>query len=115
MSVQGTETLAAPALAEEQATAERTSWRMPILVALAAVLALAVFYRLAAFDVGKDVASRSVIYLGLFPTAFFLYSAFTESLFLALAIGAFWLGRQGRWPLAALLAFLCGLTKVQGA
>jgi hypothetical protein len=81
----------------------------------AAVAALALLYRFATLDGGADVGLRSVMYLALFPTAFFLYSAFTESLFLALAIGAFWCGRRGRWLLAALLAGLAGLTKVQGA
>lgn len=82
---------------------------------LAAVVALALLYKLANLDGGPNTALRSVLYLGLFPTAFFLQSAFTESLFLALAIGAFWCARTGRWWLVALLAGLSGLAKVQGA
>ncbi len=82
---------------------------------LVAVVALALFYKLASLDVGPNTALRTVLYLALFPTAFFLQSAFTESLFLALAIGAFWCARGGKWGLVVLLAGLSGLTKVQGA
>ncbi|MFL5731563.1 MAG: mannosyltransferase family protein [Chloroflexia bacterium] len=86
-----------------------------VVSSLAVAVAFALFNRLAALDTRKDVAARAVLYLALFPTAFFLYSAFTESLFLALAIGAFWQARHGRWALVVLLALLAGLTKVQGA
>ena len=89
-----------------------------LVASLAEVAALALLYRLAALDggpLGDNVGLRAVLYMALFPTAFFLQSAFTESLFLALAIGAFWHARRGRWWLVALLAALAGLTKVQGA
>src|SRR5690349_19992763 len=82
---------------------------------LSSVVALALLYRLVATETDPSTAGRTVGHLALFPTALFLYSAFTESLFLALTLGAFWCARQGKWPLVALLAFLTGLTKVQGA
>ena len=82
---------------------------------LAAVAALALLYRLSTLDGDGETGLRSVLYLALFPTAFFLLSAFTESLFLALAIGAFWQARHGRWWLVVPLAALAGLAKVQGA
>ncbi len=81
---------------------------------LAAIVALALIYRLTTLDSTPSAAFLSVVYLGLFPTAFFLYSGYTESLFLALAMGAFWLARQGKWPLVALLAGMAGAAKVQG-
>jgi hypothetical protein len=89
-----------------------------VVTCLAEVLALALLYRLAELDRGargESAGMRALLYLALFPTAFFLQSAFTESLFLALAIGAFWQGRHGRWWLVVPLAALAGLTKVQGA
>lgn len=82
---------------------------------LAAIFVLALLYKLASLDGGPNTALRTVLYLALFPTAFFLQSAFTESLFLALAIGAFWFARNGRWWVVALLAGLSGLARVQGA
>jgi hypothetical protein len=82
---------------------------------LAAVAALALLYRLALLDWNERVALRGVLYLALFPTSFFLLSAFTESLFLALTLGAFWFARKRQWLLVALLTALASLTKVQGA
>ena len=82
---------------------------------LAAVVALALLYRLVQAEHGATTAGRTVAYLALFPTAFFLYAAYTESLFLALVVGAFWAARQGRWPWVVALALLAGMTKVQGA
>jgi hypothetical protein len=82
---------------------------------IASILALALLFRLAAIDWSEGAAGRAVLYLALFPTALFLLSAYTEALFLALSVGAFYLARRGEWYLAALLAALAGLTKAQGA
>ncbi|MBZ0113653.1 MAG: hypothetical protein K8J08_14405, partial [Thermoanaerobaculia bacterium] len=45
-----------------------------------------------------------------FPWAFFLLAPYSESLFLALALGAFVAALRGRWGLVALLGFCAGLT-----
>ena len=82
---------------------------------LAALVAFTLLYRLAEADSDSATAGRTLAYLALFPTAFFLYAAFTESLFLALVLGAFWTLRRGWWLLTAALALLAGLTKIQGA
>jgi len=86
-----------------------------LVAGVAAAVALALLYRLAEQDTDAATAGRTVAYLALFPTAFFLYAAFTESLFLALALGAFWCARSRRWVAVAGLAALAGLTRVQGA
>lgn len=82
---------------------------------VAAAVAFALLYRLVQAEYDGTTAGRTVAYIALFPTAFFLYAAYTESLFLALAVGAFWAARRDRWPLVIGLAGLAGLTKVQGA
>jgi hypothetical protein len=56
----------------------------------------------------------TVLFLGFFPSAFFLFTAYTDSLFLAFALGAWLAGRRGRWLLAGLLAGLATLTRLQG-
>ncbi len=86
-----------------------------LVAALASAGAFAILYRLVTRDHGSTVAGRTVAYLAIFPMAFFLYSTFTEPVFLLLVLGAFWAGGRGRWYLAAALAFCAGLTKVQGA
>ena len=53
---------------------------------LAAVVGL---YRLVALDFPERVARRAVIYLTIFPTAYFLHAAYTESTYIALIVGSF--------------------------
>ena len=63
---------------------------------------------------GRAVARRSVLYLALFPTSFFLGAVYGESLFLALAVGTFALAERGRLGWAAITAGLALLTRAQG-
>ncbi len=57
----------------------------------------------------------AVLFLGFFPSAFFLFAAYTDSLFLAFALGAWLAARRGKWLLAGLLGGLAALTRLQGA
>ena len=56
---------------------------------VATAAALACLYMLAESRYGRDAARWAVLALALYPTAFFLFAPFTESLFLALTLGAF--------------------------
>lgn len=71
-------------------------------------------YRLACLDYSPRVAAKSVLYLMAFSMAFFLFAVYTEALFMALAIGAFYAARKNRWLLALMLTALAVLTKNQG-
>jgi hypothetical protein len=82
---------------------------------LSAIGALAMLYRLNEALFGAPSARRVVAYWLLFPTAFFLLAAYTESLFLFLALAAFDCARRDKWILAALLGGLAALTRLQGA
>jgi hypothetical protein len=55
-----------------------------------------------------------VLYLSVFPAAFFLFAPFTEALFLAGAAWALAFARERRWLLAALCGAIAGLTRAQG-
>jgi hypothetical protein len=55
-----------------------------------------------------------MVYLSVFPTAFFLFAPFTESTFLALALGTLYCMRTRRYGVALILALLVGLTRPQG-
>ncbi|HZI19571.1 MAG TPA: hypothetical protein VEY09_13350 [Pyrinomonadaceae bacterium] len=81
---------------------------------LASVALGLVLYRLARLDETEEVALGSVFFLLIFPTAYFLHVGYTESLFLALTVGAFLAARRRVWWAAGLLGFLCGLTRVNG-
>jgi len=73
-----------------------------------------VFYRLVSEDFNTVQAERSVLYLLLFPTAFFLASGYNEALFLFLALLTFYHVRRGHWWLAGLCGLLASLTRSAG-
>ena len=75
-----------------------------IVSAAATVVACSFLYRLAEEDVGRGAGRRAVLYLLLFPTAVFLIAPYSEALFLAGAVPAFYYARRGRWPMVGLPA-----------
>ncbi|MEW5988015.1 MAG: mannosyltransferase family protein [Chloroflexota bacterium] len=81
---------------------------------LALLGAVILLYRLTEVELGSLAASRAALYLALFPTGFFLLAAYSESLFLLLALGALWAARLGRPWLAGLLGLLATLTRLTG-
>jgi len=83
---------------------------------LACLLALLLFYEVALGEGrDKETALQATFFLILFPSSFFLYTAYTDSLFLALALGAWLFARRGNWLAAGLLAALATLCRLQGA
>jgi hypothetical protein len=71
---------------------------------IALVIALVVVYRLTEVEFDTDLARRTILLLCVFPTSFFLFAPYSESLFLALAAGALLSARRSNWPLATVLA-----------
>jgi hypothetical protein len=82
--------------------------------AVASVAAALLLRRLVALDHGEDVARAAVFFMLVFPTAYFMHIGYTESLFLALALGSFVAARGGRWWVAGLLGALASMTRVNG-
>lgn len=76
--------------------------------------ALFLLYRLTQEMLGEQVARRTILYLCIFPTAFFFFAAYNESLFLVFVLGAFLAMRRQRWWLAGILGFLAALTRSAG-
>lgn len=64
------------------------------------------------FDV--TVARNTVLFLGVFPSAFFLFAAYPESLFLAFVLVSFLSMHSNRWQIAGLAGSLAALTRPQG-
>lgn len=86
---------------------------------LALLVGLVVLYRLTAElfaggERGERMARRTVLYLCLFPTSFFLFSPFSESVFLALAVGSLYAARHRAWLLAGSLGAGAALTRSIG-
>jgi hypothetical protein len=73
------------------------------LVANAALLgAMVLLYRLTRMEWSASMARRTVLFMAIFPTSFYLFSPFTEPLFLLCAVGALLAARRGAWWWAAL-------------
>jgi len=81
---------------------------------VASVVAVFYLFKLAKLDYSDSVAKKAVLFLCVFPTAYFMSAVYTESLFLALVIASFYYARNARWFLAAFLGFLGSLTKLAG-
>lgn len=75
---------------------------------------LVLLRRLAERELGAETGRRAMLYLAIFPTAFYLFAPYAESLFLALTVGAFLALRERHWLLAGLLGGLATLTKSNG-
>ena len=73
-----------------------------------------VLYRLVREDFNAEQAERAVLYLALFPTAFYLASGYNESLFIFFAVLNFYQLRRGHWWWAGFFGFLAGLTRSAG-
>jgi hypothetical protein len=90
-------------------------WAGVIISALASVAAFVLMYLLAVYELGQPAGKRAAIYLAVFPTSFFMAACYSESLFLALGLGAFLAARKySNWWLAGLLVGLAAITRNLG-
>lgn len=71
-------------------------------------------YKLLRIDFTKKVVQRTLIYLLLFPTAFFFSMIYTESLFFLLIVLSFYLAKTNRWWLAGIFGALASATRLPG-
>lgn len=81
---------------------------------IASLMGLWLFYLLARFDYDIKRSYAALLVLMLFPTAFFFNAPYTESLFLLLSVGAFYLARRRRWAWAGVAGGLAALTRITG-
>ncbi|MDH4112550.1 MAG: mannosyltransferase family protein [Actinomycetota bacterium] len=61
-----------------------------------------------------EAARRTVLFVAIFPTAFFFLAPYTEGPFLLFTISAFWFARRDRWGLAAVAGALAAATRSVG-
>ena len=92
------------------------AWALLVVTSVCFVLALRLLYELAyrESEGNRRVATLAVLLLALFPSGFFLLAPFTESLFLTITMGTFWLMHRQRWWLAGGAGFLAALTRANG-
>ena len=75
---------------------------------------LLVLYDLTVRELSEAVARRTIVYLAVFPTAFFFFAPYSESTFLLLTLIAFRQAKRDRWASAALTGALAALTRSIG-
>jgi hypothetical protein len=86
-----------------------------VLVALAAAYASFLLLHTVALErLGEEGARRAVLYLAISPLALFLQAAYSESLYLMLALLAFVLAERGRFGAAGVACGLALLTRSAG-
>jgi len=82
------------------------------IIAVAAQLgAFAILHRLVESEFDRSTASRTLWYMVVFPTGFYLGITYNASLFLLLVLGSVYLMRRGTWWGAALLGGLATATR----
>lgn len=77
--------------------------------------ALIFLYRLAELEFGdSSTATRTIMYIALFPTSFFFSAVYTESTFLFFAIATMYFARKKLWVWAGLFGLLCSSSRIVG-
>lgn len=76
--------------------------------------ALFLLYRLTEFELGRRLARPTLLLLAVFPAAVYFGVPYSESLFLLLAVGAFYAARTGHWAWAGACAGLASGTRSAG-
>lgn len=85
-----------------------------LISAVASIVAAVLLRRLVRLDYPSVIAQRAVWFFLIFPTAYFLHIGYTESLFMALALGSILAARKEMWWLACLLGTLSCMTRATG-
>jgi mannosyltransferase PIG-V len=84
-------------------------------ISLSAFLAaLLLLYRLVELELGRRLARPTLLLLAVFPAAVYFGAPYSESLFLLLAVGAFYAARSGHWAWAGACAALASATRSAG-
>jgi hypothetical protein len=96
---------------------DRALWTAGIALSYACLwLGLAVLHRLtsATFGGDREAARRTVLYVAVFPFAYFFTQVYTESLFLLTSVSAVAAAVASRWGWAGLFGALAALTRPNG-
>jgi hypothetical protein len=81
---------------------------------ISSLVAFLYLFKLTKFEFGDSVAVKAVLFLSIFPTAYFLSAPYTEGLFFALTIASIYYARMGKWQLAGMLGLFGTLTRLAG-
>jgi Mannosyltransferase (PIG-V) len=76
--------------------------------------ALVYLFLLAHMEYDAALARGTVLFCAIFPTAYFLHIAYSESIFLLLTVAAFYYARRGQWLVCGLLGMFATGTRIPG-
>lgn len=65
-------------------------------------------------EFGRAIASKTILYLSIFPTTFFFNSVYSESTYLLFLILSFYYAKKGNWLYSGIFGFFCSLTRLAG-
>lgn len=82
---------------------------------VASFLAVAYLFLLFKTEHNETITKKAILYILLFPTAYFMTMMYTESLFLLFSVACFYYAKKDKWLLVGILGFLASLTRLQGA
>lgn len=93
--------------------------RSPLVAGLAVSLAalgvaLYLIHRLVSLELGGETAGLTVSLVAVFPAAYCFSAVYSESLFLALSVGAIYAARLDRWALAGVAGGLAAASRSAG-
>lgn len=88
-----------------------TAWAINL---LSFFLGLWFFYQLVKIDFKEKIAKRSLLYLLIFPTAFFFSMIYTEAFFFFLVLGSFYFAKTKKWWWAGIFGCLASATRLVG-
>ncbi len=77
--------------------------------------AMIIIYRLVENEFDAGTAKRCILYIAIFPTALFFFTAYNTALLLFLVLMTIYLLRQGSWWLAGCFGGLAALTDLTGS
>ena len=81
---------------------------------VASIIAVIYLFKLAKLDYSDSIAKKAVLFLCVFPTAYFMSAPFTEAVFIALVIASLYYARNANWAAAGFLGCLSALTRIGG-
>ncbi len=85
-----------------------------IVANLSYLIGLILLYHLTLLHFDAATARRAIILLSIFPFSFFFSAMYSEALFFATAVAAFYLGEKRHWLAAAICAGLAAATSLVG-
>lgn len=89
-------------------------WGAIIISNFSLFAALYYLYKLAEITLPNDSAEKSVLGLIIFPTAFYLGTAYNESVFLALSLAAIYYSEKKQYLISSILAGFSAVTRLLG-